>query len=222
MIKAVLFDMDGLMFDTESLSTKGFIEAAKKQNYKMTEEETFLVLGFKREAVYEFYEKYFLEKNNGVDGKKIVDDQYEYLENILYTAGPDKMFYLEELLIYLKNNNYKIAVASSSDLYHINNNLEKTNVLKYIDVIASGEEVKNGKPAPDVFLLAAERLGVKPENCLVLEDSKFGVKAGFLAGMKVIMVPDSIQPDEETKKMTTFIAKSLKDVEIYLKNNNKI
>ncbi len=222
MIKAVLFDMDGLMFDTESLSTKGFIEAGKKQNYKMTEEETFLVLGFKREAIYEFYEKYFLEKNNEVDGKKIVDDQYEYLENILYTTGPDKMFYLEELLIYLKNNNYKIAVASSSDLYHINNNLEKTNVLKYIDVIASGEEVKNGKPAPDVFLLAAERLGVKPENCLVLEDSKFGVKAGFLAGMKVIMVPDSIQPDEETKKMTTFIAKSLKDVEIYLKNNNKI
>lgn len=222
MIKAVLFDMDGLMFDTESLSTKGFIEAGKKQNYKMTEEETFLVLGFKREAIYEFYEKYFLEKNNGVDGKKIVDDQYEYLENILYTTGPDKMFYLEELLIYLKNNNYKIAVASSSDLHHINNNLEKTNVLKYIDVIASGEEVKNGKPAPDVFLLAAERLGVKPENCLVLEDSKFGVKAGFLAGMKVIMVPDSIQPDEETKKMTTSIAKSLKDVEIFLKNNNKI
>ena len=222
MIKAVLFDMDGLMFDTESLSTKGFIEAAKKQNYKMTEEETFLVLGFKREAIYEFYEKYFLEKNNGVDGKKIVDDQYEYLENILYTTGPDKMFYLEELLIYLKNNNYKIAVASSSDLHHINNNLEKTNVLKYIDVIASGEEVKNGKPAPDVFLLAAERLGVKPENCLVLEDSKFGVKAGFLAGMKVIMVPDSIQPDEETRKMTTSIAKSLKDVEIFLKNNNKI
>lgn len=222
MIKAVLFDMDGLMFDTESLSTKGFIEAGKKQNYKMTEEETFLVLGFKREAIYEFYEKYFLEKNNGVDGKKIVDDQYEYLENILYTKGPDKMFYLEELLIYLKNNNYKIAVASSSDLHHINNNLEKTNVLKYIDVIASGEEVKNGKPAPDVFLLAAERLGVKPENCLVLEDSKFGVKAGFLAGMKIIMVPDSIQPDEETKKMTTSIAKSLKDVEIFLKNNNKI
>ena len=56
MIKAVLFDMDGLMFDTESLSTRGFIEAAKKQNYIMTEEETYLVLGFKREAIYDFYD----------------------------------------------------------------------------------------------------------------------------------------------------------------------
>lgn len=210
MIKAVLFDMDGLMFDTESLSTKGFIEAAKKQGYDMTEEETHLVLGFKPVAIYKFYEEYF--KDKGIDGKKLVDDHYKYLENVLFTTGPDKMPYLEELLIYLKDNSYKVAIASSSDLHHINNNLEKTGVKKYIDIIASGEEVSNGKPAPDVFLLAAERLGVDAKDCIVLEDSLSGMKAGYSSGAKAIMVPDSVGPDEYTKSIAYKVVDNLRDV----------
>lgn len=220
-IKAVLFDMDGLMFDTEKLSTQAYIKAAEKQGYKMSVEETHLVLGFNVESTYKFFEQYFEKLDNGVDGKKLVDYHYEYIENILYTKGPDKMPYLEELLDYLKENNYKIAVASSSDLDHIKNNLEKTEVKHYIDVIASGEEVKNGKPAPDVFLLAAERLNISPENCLVLEDSKFGIQAANSANMRVIMVPDSIKPDEEIKKLTYKIVANLSEVVTILENNNE-
>lgn len=219
-IKAVLFDMDGLMFDTEKLSTQAYIKAAEKQGYKMSVEETHLVLGFNVESTYKFFEQYFEKLDNGVDGKKLVDYHYEYIENILYTKGPDKMPYLEELLDYLKENNYKIAVASSSDLDHIKNNLEKTGVNHYIDVIASGEEVENGKPAPDVFLLAAERLNISPENCLVLEDSKFGIKAANSANMRVIMVPDSIEPDEEIMKLTYKIVANLSEVVTILENNN--
>lgn len=220
-IKAVLFDMDGLMFDTEKLSTQAYIKAAEKQGYKMSVEETHLVLGFNVESTYKFFEQYFEKLDNGVDGKKLVDYHYEYIENILYTKGPDKMPYLEELLDYLKENNYKIAVASSSDLDHIKNNLEKTGVNHYIDVIASGEEVENGKPAPDVFLLAAERLNISPENCLVLEDSKFGIQAAHSANMRVIMVPDSIKPDEEIKKLTYKIVANLSEVVTILENNNE-
>lgn len=219
-IKAVLFDMDGLMFDTEKLSTQAYIKAAEKQGYKMSVEETHLVLGFNVESTYKFFEQYFEKLDNGVDGKKLVDYHYEYIENILYTKGPDKMPYLDELLDYLKENNYKIAVASSSDLDHIKNNLEKTGVNHYIDVIASGEEVENGKPAPDVFLLAAERLNISPENCLVLEDSKFGIQAAHSANMRVIMVPDSIKPDEEIKKLTYKIVANLSEVVTILENNN--
>lgn len=209
-IKAVLFDMDGLMFDTETLATKGFIESAKKQNYNMTKEETHLVLGFTREAIYNFYENYF--KDKGICGKKLVDDQFAYLENVLFTTGPDKMPYLVELLEYLKDNNYKIAVASSSDINHIENNLEKTGVKKYIDVIASGEEVINGKPAPDVFLLATKRLGVKPNECLVLEDSIFGIEAAYRAKMYPVMIPDSIKPDKKTKERAFRILNNLGEV----------
>lgn len=217
-IKAVLFDMDGLMVDTESLATEAFIHSAKKQGYDMTKEETLLVLGFTTKSIYEFWENYF--KNSDVSGKQLVDDHYKYIENILFTTGPRKMPYIEELLKYLKESNYKVAVASSSNMDHIINNMEKTGLKKYIDEFASGAEVENGKPAPDVFLLAAERLGVKPEECLVLEDSKAGVLAGSLAGAKVIMVPDMFKPDEECKERTYRIVGNLEEVISILEEKN--
>ena len=127
-IKAVLFDMDGLMVDTESLATEAFIHSAKKQGYKMTREETLLVLGFTTKSIYEFWENYF--KDSDVNGKQLVDDHYKYIENILFTTGPKKMSFIEELLIYLKDNNYKVAVASSSNMNHITNNMEKTGLAK--------------------------------------------------------------------------------------------
>ena len=217
-IKAVLFDMDGLMVDTESLATEAFIHSAKKQGYDMTKEETLLVLGFTTKSIYEFWENYF--KNSDVSGKQLVDDHYKYIENILFTTGPRKMPYIEELLKYLKESNYKVAVASSSNMDHIINNMEKTGLKKYIDEFASGAEVENGKPAPDIFLLAAERLGVKPENCLVLEDSKAGVIAGSSAGAKVIMVPDMFKPDEECKERTYRIVGNLGEVISILEEKN--
>ena len=217
-IKAVLFDIDGLMVDTESLATEAFIHSAKKQGYDMTKEETLMVLGFTTKSIYEFWENYF--KNSDVSGKQLVDDHYKYIENVLFTTGPKKMPYIEELLKYLKENNYKVAVASSSNMNHIINNMEKTGLKKYIDGFASGAEVKNGKPAPDVFLLAAERLGVEPKKCLVLEDSKAGVIAGSSAGAKVIMVPDMFKPDDECKEKAYKIVNNLGEVINMLEENN--
>lgn len=218
-IKAVLFDMDGLMVDTESLSTEAFINSAKAQGYSMTKEETLKVLGFTKANIYQFWIDYFQGTN--VDGKKLVDDHYEYIENVLYTVGPEKMPYVEELLKYLRENNYKIAVASSSDTADIKNNLEKTKLEKYIDEIASGAEVENGKPAPDVFLLAAERLDVDPKDCLILEDSKAGVKAGKASGAMVFMVPDMFTVDKECEDTADRILTNLGEVIEILEGKNE-
>lgn len=218
-IKAVLFDMDGLMVDTESLSTEAFINSVKAQGYNMTKEETLKVLGFTKANIYQFWIDYFQGTN--VDGKKLVDDHYEYIENVLYTVGPEKMPYVEELLKYLRENNYKIAVASSSDTADIKNNLEKTKLEKYIDEIASGAEVENGKPAPDVFLLAAKRLGVDPKDCLILEDSKAGIKAGKASGAMVFMVPDMFTVDEECEDTADRILTNLGEVIEILEGQNE-
>ena len=218
-IKAVLFDMDGLMIDTESLSTEAFINSAKAQGYNMTKEETLKVLGFTKASIYQFWIDYFQGTN--VDGKKLVDDHYEYIENVLYTVGPEKMPYVEELLKYLRENNYKIAVASSSDTADIKNNLEKTKLEKYIDEIASGAEVENGKPAPDVFLLAAKRLGVDAKDCLILEDSKAGIKAGKASGAMVFMVPDMFTVDKECEDTADRILINLGEVIEILEGKNE-
>ena len=218
-IKAVLFDMDGLMIDTESLSTEAFINSAKAQGYNMTKEETLKVLGFTKANIYQFWIDYFQGTN--VDGKKLVDDHYEYIENVLYTVGPGKMPYVEELLKYLRENNYKIAVASSSDTADIKNNLEKTKLEKYIDEIASGAEVENGKPAPDVFLLAAKRLGVDAKDCLILEDSKAGIKAGKASDAMVFMVPDMFTVDKECEDTADRILTNLGEVIEILEGKNE-
>jgi len=218
-IKAVLFDMDGLMVDTESLSTEAFINSAKAQGYNMTKEETLKVLGFTKANIYQFWIDYFQGTN--VDGKKLVDDHYEYIENVLYTVGPEKMPYVEELLKYLRENNYKIAVASSSDTADIKNNLEKTKLEKYIDEIASGAEVENGKPAPDVFLLAAKRLGVDAKDCLILEDSKAGIKAGKASDAMVFMVPDMFTVDKECEDTADRILTNLGEVIGILEGKNE-
>ena len=218
-IKAVLFDMDGLMVDTESLSTEAFINSAKAQGYNMTKEETLKVLGFTKANIYQFWIDYFQGTN--VDGEKLVDDHYEYIENVLYTVGPEKMPYVEELLKYLRENNYKIAVASSSDTADIKNNLEKTKLEKYIDEIASGAEVENGKPAPDVFLLAAKRLGVDAKDCLILEDSKAGIKAGKASGAMVFMVPDMYTVDKECEDTADRILTNLGEVIEILEGKNE-
>ena len=218
-IKAILFDMDGLMIDTESLSTEAFINSAKAQGYNRTKEETLKVLGFTKANIYQFWIDYFQGTN--VDGKKLVDDHYEYIENVLYTVGPEKMPYVEELLKYLRENNYKIAVASSSDTADIKNNLEKTKLEKYIDEIASGAEVENGKPAPDVFLLAAERLGVDAKDCLILEDSKAGIKAGQASGAMVFMVPDMFTVDKECEDTADRILTNLGEVIEILEGKNE-
>lgn len=215
MIKAILFDMDGLMFDTETLATEAFIYSGKQNSVDITPEETHKVLGFTKEKIYNFFEEYF---NGMADGRKIVSDHYKYMDKILFTEGPKKMYYVEELLQYLVDKNYKIAVASSSDLNIIKNNLEKTNLVKYIDVVASGEEVKNGKPAPDIFLLAASRLEVLPKECIVLEDSKSGILAAKAAGMKPIMIPDIYNPEKEFKKIPYKIIDNLSEVIPILEN----
>ena len=219
MIEAVLFDMDGLMVDTESLATKAWQNAAKKQNFEMTVEETLYVLGMAKSSIYPFWKEYYKNKPE-IDTIKLTDDHYKYIEEVLYTTGPKKMPYVEELLQYLNKNNYKIAVASSSELNHIKNNMEKTKLIEYLDAIASGEEVKQGKPAPDVFLLAAKRLGVKPENCLVLEDSKFGLMAAKKAGMHAIMVPDMFKVDEEVTNLADKIVTNLGEVINYIEESN--
>ncbi len=218
-IKAVLFDMDGLMIDTESLSTEAFINSAKAQGYNMTKEETLKVLGYTKASIYQFWIDYF--QGTKVDGKKLVDNHYEYIEKVLYTVGPEKMPFVEELLKYLRENNYKIAVASSSDTADIKNNLEKTKLEKYIDAIASGAEVENGKPAPDVFLLAAKRLDVDPKDCLILEDSKAGIKAGKASGAKVFMVPDMFTVDKECEDTADRILNNLGEVIEILEGQNE-
>ena len=107
----------------------------------------------------------------------------------------------EQLLDFLKEKNIKIAIASGSGRELIEHCMNKLGALDRFDVVVGGADVKNGKPAPDIFLLAAEKLGIAPEDCFVMEDSKNGLLAAHRAGIRAIGIPDIVSFDEETKEI---------------------
>ena len=119
---------------------------------------------------------------------------------------------VEELLKYLKETGYKIAIASSTRSALVKEQIEDAGLMKYFDVIVGGDQVKKSKPEPDIFLKAAELLVVKPENAYVIEDSYTGIRAAKSAHMRPIMVPDMVQPDEEMQDKAWKICDSLKDI----------
>lgn len=119
---------------------------------------------------------------------------------------------VEELLKYLKETGYKIAIASSTRSALVKEQIEDAGLMKYFDVIVGGDQVKKSKPEPDIFLKAAELLVVKPENAYVIEDSYNGIRAAKSAHMRPIMVPDMVQPDEEMQDKAWKICDSLKDI----------
>lgn len=185
-IQAVLFDMDGLMVDTEPLHLQAFNFALKKFGKHLTEEEnTKRYIGTPDiDGAKDMVVRFNLPISVSEFLKVKQDKSRELLSGHLIPESG-----LIELLNDLKENGYKVAIASSSALENIKAIVKNLGVGDLIDQLASAEEVKQGKPAPDVYLLAAEKLGVKPEECLVLEDAPKGVQSGKAAGMKVFAVP---------------------------------
>ena len=114
-----------------------------------------------------------------------------------------------EILAFFQDRDVGIAVASSSGRRVILDNLRRAGLAAYFEVVASGEDVANGKPAPDIFLLAAQRLGLAPEECYVFEDSINGARAGMAAGCATVVVPDLIPPTEDLRSSSAGIYPSL-------------
>ena len=106
-----------------------------------------------------------------------------------------------EVLSYLKSHGYKIGMATSTPWDTVEDHLARTDMAKYFDTIVTGDMIENGKPAPDIYLLAAERLGVDPAACIGVEDSMSGIRAVHAAGMRPVMIPDLIQPTPEVEAM---------------------
>lgn len=214
MIKAVIFDLDGLLLDSEIVAFKVYEELGRRFHFELTLPEfmrDFCGRPLRRNVAYcneRFQLTWELEE---------AVEEVLRIEKQILDEGVDVMPGARELLLYLKENAYKTAVASSSARERSMRLLERHDLVKFFDDFVFGPEVERGKPNPDIFLKAAEKLGVEPEYCLVLEDSQAGIQAAYSAGMKVICIPDLKYPTEEYVQMATAVKESLFDVIEYLK-----
>lgn len=183
MIKAVIFDMDGVIVDSEPIhfeSDKMTMEYYKKE---ISDDELNNYVGVSNPEMWaELRNKYRLIESV----EEILEKQLYYKKHLIGNKKLEPIDGIRELLDELKSSRIRIGLASSSSKEFIEFILNNLGIKEYFEVIISGEDVKKGKPAPDIFQKASEVLDVEPSNCLVIEDSGHGVKAAKLAGMKCI------------------------------------
>ena len=215
MIKGILFDMDGVVLDTEKLYTRFWQEAAQYFGYPMTKEQALGMRSLNRGAGVAKMQSYFGE---AVDYEAIRNKRMELMDAFVKKEGVEIKPGIHELLDYLDEKNMKRAIATSSPLERTRLYLSSVGLEERLDELVSGYMVEKGKPEPDIYLYAASKLGLAPEECMVLEDSPTGILAAYRAGCVPVMVPDQDQPDEETKKMLYAVAESLKEVAKLLRN----
>jgi mannitol-1-/sugar-/sorbitol-6-/2-deoxyglucose-6-phosphatase len=187
MLQAVLYDMDGLLADTEPLWQDAEIKVFNALGVPLTRELCRQVMGQRIDEVVKYW--YGLYPWQGMDLKTV---ENQVIEELLYLIEQRAVLLpgVLDSIALVEKRGWKKAVASSSALRIIEHLLQKVGIREHFELVCSAEFEPYGKPHPGIFLSTAEKLGVEPQACLVLEDSVNGVLAGKAARMKVIAVPD--------------------------------
>lgn len=211
---AVIFDMDGTLVNSEVLWFEMEGELLRRRGIEYSKEVHNLTLGMRTDAMlHVFKDEYGLDDD--------VDAMLSELMELMRVAIVERLQPkpgAQELVEYIAGQNIPYCIASSSDLVLIEAVIESQGWQKYFKRYFSAEQVENGKPEPDVFLLAAKQLGVSPKKCMVIEDSPNGVRAGLAAGMTVFAVPDEPTERPKLEKLTPFIFDTLHDIQRHLSN----
>lgn len=208
-IKGVLFDMDGVVLDTEKLYTRFWREAALALGYPMTVEQAMGMRSLNSEAGQAKLESYF---GPGISRAALRDKRIELMNEYVQTHGVEPKPGIYELLDYLQKAGIPTAITTSSPMRRVHRYLDPLGLTERFGRLCSGHDVPHGKPEPDIYLHGAAKLGLRPEECLALEDSPAGILSAYRAGCRAVMIPDQDQPDENTVPLLFAKADSLTDI----------
>lgn len=198
MVKAVLFDMDGTLLDTEKYLTKFWRQAARENGVNMTVEDSCALRSFaSRYASVWFGERF----GKTADYWKVRERRKELMKQHLEAHPVEKKYGADEALTRLRAMGFRLAVVTATDEERTRQYLSEAGLISYFDELVCATMVERGKPYPDVYLYACERMGLRPEECLAVEDAPNGVRSASAAGCRVIMVPDLTGADGDIREL---------------------
>lgn len=207
-MKAAIFDMDGLLLDTERPAVDAWAQAAKELELDLPESVVIKTIG----RDWEMTKAIVLdEMGNDCPFDKLQSLVQSIYRNQFVANGVQRKAGAEEILSMLREHGIPVGLATSTARKSAEWKLESAGLLQYLPCGACGDEVQRGKPYPDIYLLAARNLGVQPEQCAALEDSPAGLMAAKAAGMTTIMVPDLVEPTAETLVYTDYVVRDLNE-----------
>ncbi len=215
MIKSVIFDMDGVLFDTERICSEVWRQVGKEMNLTDIEIAVTMCVGLNSNDTRQFFLNLY--------GKEFPYEEFrerssQLFHKTLERSGLPVKPGVFELLNFLQDKDYRIALATSTDRANVMQYLEKAGMTLYFQAIVTGDMVVHGKPDPEIYLKACKELSSPPELSIAIEDSPNGLKSAYYAGMRPIMVPDLIEPDEELKKLLYGKFDSLYEVKKYFQS----
>ena len=216
-IRGILFDMDGLVLDSEALYTRFWREAANTLGFPMTVQQSLGMRSLGKALGQPYLESLF---GPTVDYTTLRNKRIQLMDAYVAQHGIAVKPGIYELLDYMDEHGIAAAITSSSPMAFIERHLSDADLLHRFQKLCSGHAIPNGKPAPDIYLLGAKELDLKPEECLALEDSPTGILSAYRAGCLPVMIPDLDQPEEETQKLLFAKADSLTDIISILKTQN--
>ena len=208
-IRGVLFDMDGLVLDTEKLYSRFWMEACHFYGFPMTYEQSLKMRAANSKLGAENLRRFF---GSGVDYNTVRNKRIELMDAFIAENGVEPKPGIFELMDFLEERNIPAAITSSSPKDRIQSHLSSLGLYHRFTAICSGYDVPHGKPAPDIYLHGAASLGLAPDRCLALEDAPLGIESAFRAGCVPVIVPDQDQPDGQTEAMLYAKADSLRDI----------
>lgn len=206
---AVIFDMDGVIFDSEQCYIDIYREILTRDGIDFIEQACIDAIGANWLRTREIWREYY---GDSFDFEPYHQEAREILRGRSFPVKP----YVNEIFDYLKAQEIPIALASSTREESVMRMLTEAGLTEKFDAIICGDMVSHSKPHPEIFLTAAQRLGADPADCYVIEDSYNGIRCAHNAGMHPIMVPDILQPDDEIKGLAEVVLPSLNEVITYL------
>lgn len=218
MVSGIIFDMDGVLIDSERQSNEGWLWAAGQLGVDMP---MWLIDSFKgapAELCCKFFDDYYKGVIDYWEAKEL---RTQHVYKIRETEGIPVKKGVKDIFEYIRNYGLKCAVATSTRRESAEKTLHEIGVWDYLDAVVYGDEVEHGKPEPDIFLRAAKAIGVNPSEAVVVEDSINGIKAGYAAGMRVVHIPDTIAIDDDIRKLTYMVCDDLNGLIDVVESINK-